>query len=140
MHDRDQRPRRGGNAVEFALTLPVFCLLVLGLCDYGYLFMISAGLDQAATLGCREGAITDPNMGDPIANAKSAISQMSALFCDGGPACTVTVTQLSAAAYAAPNETLECKVSRTIQPIAGFVPFPASLQSMAEYRLEWQLN
>ena len=36
------RRRRGANAIEFALTLPIFLALVLGTMDYGLIFMTQA--------------------------------------------------------------------------------------------------
>src|SRR6476619_3535339 len=49
------RRRRGANAIEFALTLPLFLFIVFATLDYGYLFAMQAMLDDAVVLSCREG-------------------------------------------------------------------------------------
>ena len=46
------KKQRGAVAIEMALVLPLFCLMLFGLIDYGYYFMV----DLAATNAVREGA------------------------------------------------------------------------------------
>ncbi len=132
--------RRGANAIEFALTMPVFLALVLGIMDYGYLYSIQAGLDNAVSLACREGSKIDPGSGgNPQSVAQADLNARSAYFCNG--ACVAAVTNLSTGAWAIPNKTLRCAITRTgIQPLTGFVPYPTSLSSTSYYRLEWQRN
>jgi Flp pilus assembly protein TadG len=141
------RPRRGGrraaNAIEFALTFPLFLVIVLGLVDYGYLFAVQAGLDNAAALACREGAMTDPAVGSPSAVATAELTSRSAMFCAG--ACTQSVQDLQTGAYVPPNRTLRCEVTRNVDPITGFsgvgvlsAMYPNAIGSVSYYRLEWQ--
>src|SRR5688500_16118035 len=114
-----QRTRRGANAIEFALTFPVFLFIVLGLIDYGYLFAIQAGLDNAVALACREGAMTDPNVGSPKPVAEAVLASRSTMFCSG--ACTApTVTDMQTGAYVPPNRTLKCEIYRDMHPLSGF--------------------
>lgn len=133
-----QGPRRGANAIEFALTLPVFVALVMGIIDYGYLFSLQSGLDAAVSLACREGSKIDPSRANPIAVAQSELNTRSAYFCNG--ACsTLTATDLSTGQWAIPNRTIECRAVMPNPPqLVGLVPYPTSIQSISYYRLEWQ--
>lgn len=135
--------RRGANAIEFALTFPLFLVIVLGLMDYGYLFAVQAGLDNAVALACREGAMTDPNQDSPEAVASAELTNRAAMFCSGS--CTLTVTDLATGDYVPPNRTLKCEAVRTIDPISGFsgigvlsALYPKAISSASYYRLEWQ--
>ncbi len=128
--------RRGGNAIEFALTLPVFVLVLMGLADYGYLFHLQAGLDNAVTAACREGAKVDPSFGDPQATAEAELDERAALFCEIG--CSSTVNDLQTGPYVVPDRTLECRITRPYEPLIGFIPTPDILSSVSYQRLEWQ--
>lgn len=130
--------RRGGNAIEFALTLPIFLAIVLGLMDYGYLFAVQAGLDNAVSLSCREGALVDPKIGEPVPTSSAAFAGRSGMWC--GPGCAFTATELLTGQYTRPNQSLRCRAARPIAPLSGFVPFPAAVVSVSYYRIEWQTD
>lgn len=132
------RHRRGHNAIEFALTLPFFLMLVLGLMDYGFLFAMQAGIDNATAMSCREGALADEARGqDPVLVATGQWAVRSTMFCDGG-SCNFTPTELSAGSYAVPNRTLRCEARRTMTSFTGILPYPTEISSVSYYRLEWQ--
>jgi len=135
VHTHPGRARRGANAVEFALTLPIFLMLVLGTMDYGLIFMTQAGLDSAVSIGCREGAMVDPLLGDPTIAAHDQVMALSSYWCTD-TACDITV--IDSGGPTAPTRTLSCRISRDTDAIIGFVPAPAELESISEYRLEWQ--
>ncbi|MEZ4239352.1 MAG: TadE/TadG family type IV pilus assembly protein [Myxococcota bacterium] len=130
-----RRARRGANAIEFALTLPIFLALVLGVMDYGNLFAIQAGMDNAVALSCREGALQDPAHASPIAVANNEFASRAPMFC--GPGCTFTVTPLNTGEYAYPHEALRCRAVRSVSSLSGYVPFPSTVESTSYYRLEW---
>lgn len=132
------RSRRGANAIEFALTLPVFLMIVLGLVDYGFLFGMQAGIDNATSLSCREGAMMDPNFGVPKDVAENDFNTRGAMFCGAG--CTNVAVDLATGDYAVPNRTLQCTTTRPMVPLVGFVPYPDTISSVAYYRLEWQVE
>jgi Flp pilus assembly protein TadG len=48
---------RGAEAVEFALVLPVFVLLVFGVVDFGYMINRDTMINNASREGAREGAL-----------------------------------------------------------------------------------
>lgn len=133
----ESRRRRGANAIEFALTLPLFLTLVLGVLDYGFLFGMQAGIDSAATLACREGAMVDPEFGSPTGEATSQFNNRAAFFC-AGSACTFTVNDLNSGNFAVPNRSLHCTATRVMSPLTGFVPYPTSISTISYYRFEWQ--
>ncbi len=129
-----KRPRRrGANAIEFALTLPIFLYLMLGVLDYGYLMMAHAILDAAAMEGTREGAITDPNNVADIAGvAESTAQGVAGALCGGD--CSYSCQDLGTA----PEREIACDLRWTIDPIIGLVPFPTQIQSEGRQLLEWQ--
>lgn len=125
--------QRGANIIEFALTLPFFVLLFLGVIDYGWVYASQAGINAAASMACREGAMVDANYGSPIDTAKLELNSRAAPWCNG-KTCVVAVTPM----YDVPDRALECSVQLPFTPLAGFVPHPTMLQATAIYRLEWQ--
>lgn len=137
------RLRRGANAIEFALTLPLFLFILFGLIEYGYLFAMQAGLDSAVALSCRTGAMVDPDNGSPVTDAEADFSKRGAIFCDGGGACSYAASDLQEGAYAVPNRTLKCEGTRTMTELTGLLPdeiYPKTIRSVSYYRLEWQRN
>jgi hypothetical protein len=131
------RSRRGANAIEFALTLPLYLTIVLGLMDYGFLFGMQAGIDNATSMACREGAMIDPVLGVPTTTAQNNFTARSGLFCGGG-VCANQAVDLNSGPYEVPNRTLRCTTVRNMAPLVGFVPYPATISSVSYYRFEWQ--
>jgi Flp pilus assembly protein TadG len=78
--------RRGQSAVEFALILPVFLLLVAGTIEFGRSFFAYGQLLQAVQGGVRYGAVLGNATND--AAIISRVRQVS----PGGAADTVTVS------------------------------------------------
>lgn len=52
--------QRGAAAVELALVLPLFLLLVVGVIDFGYFLFVSEVATNAAREGARAGSVVDP--------------------------------------------------------------------------------
>ncbi|MEQ1507889.1 MAG: TadE family protein [Myxococcota bacterium] len=130
--------RRGANAIEFALTLPMFLFVVLGVMDYGFLFAMQAGIDNAVSMSCREGSMRDPDRAiQPVTEANNQFAARSGTFCGAGE-CNFDAEDLQTGIYAKPNRTIHCTAVRTMTPLTGFVPYPATIQSQSFYRLEWQ--
>ncbi|MEN0066647.1 MAG: TadE family protein [Myxococcota bacterium] len=125
--------RRGANIVEFALTLPIFMAILLGLIDYGWVFASQSGIDAATMLACREGSMVDAIFKSPITEAEEELNERAAPWCTGGN-CTLSV----APRYTVPDRAIECSVQMPFRPLIGFVPLPATLEARSIYRLEWQ--
>lgn len=73
----DRRRRRGQSLVEFALLLPVFMILLLGLLEFGFVFAHHQGLEYATREGARTGAALsngqDGQNGLPVATTCTKI-------------------------------------------------------------------
>lgn len=69
---RGRRSERGAVAVEFAILLPVFLLLVCGICDFGHAFYMKQLVTNASRDGARYGSLystTLPNAFSPTIGA-----------------------------------------------------------------------
>src|SRR5919199_5492705 len=77
---------RGQTALEFALILPAFLLIVAGTIQFGQVFMAYAQLLQAAQEGARYGAVLPNTRNDAAIIAR--VQQVS----PGGASDTVTVS------------------------------------------------
>lgn len=82
------RLRRGSEAIEFALTVPVLLLLVSGIVDFGWYFWQQRELIDAVRQGARVGSVT-PRDQDAAARAVAAAQQTLA---DAGVPFTADVT------------------------------------------------
>ena len=68
--------RRGSQAIEFALILPVFLMLVFGGIDFLWFMIEIAQVQQAVSSGCRGGAATGVNVyTDPYTRAQELIEE-----------------------------------------------------------------
>lgn len=137
---RPNTPRRGSAAIEFALTLPIWIALIFALIDFGYLFYRFSSLDDAANVGCRDGAIVDPgdadqHIGRVIARASDRMREVLAAL--GDVDCDTCVFQ----AYtlgAPPQRSLVCVVTRDFDPLLGVYLGHRTLTTVQVARLEWQ--
>lgn len=138
---RQTRRRRGNNAIEFVLCLPVWFAVVMAIMDFGWLFYNQTSLDAAANLGCRAGSLIDPGDADEnIAEVKAVVLERmgQALIGPGGETCEDCV--LTASTWGSPpGRSLRCDVSRPFYPLIGmFISDGRSLSSKQIARLEWQ--
>lgn len=132
---RTRRNRVGAHIVEFALTLPVFTLLLAAIFDMGWLFYQQAMLDNAMHEGCRAGAIMDPDSNQPEAAARSEIMRLLAKVgqkCGGD--CNVRFER----GGALPAISMTCWVERDYNALFGLVPTPERIGSQTLIRFEWQ--
>jgi Flp pilus assembly protein TadG len=67
--------RRGAVLVEVALILPVFCALVFGAIEYGWLFTKAQQVSMAARAGARAGALAGGTSGDVSAAVSTTLAQ-----------------------------------------------------------------
>ena len=91
---RGRRSERGAVAVEFAILLPVFLLLVFGICDFGHAYYMKQLVTNASREGARYGTryTTDsttgahliPNAFDPTISAWITSKYASLLPDDAG--------------------------------------------------------
>ncbi len=135
-----RRVARGGAAIEFALLLPVFLLLVFAILEYGWVMLSQASLGHAARDGCRHGAVVSPWTGEgpdgSIDEAHAVIDERLAQFglsCDEFE-CEVTVSIDGDR----PDQVLTCGIARGYSPLIGLLPTPVRLTTTASAWLEYQ--
>lgn len=81
-----RRVDRGAAAVEFALIVPVLCLLLFGIISYGVMLSFRQSMSQAAAEGARAAAVT-LQKGSEQANGRAAVDGALESFgvtCVGG--------------------------------------------------------
>jgi Flp pilus assembly protein TadG len=97
---RRHDPERGAAAVEFALVLPLFLLLVFGIVDFSRAFNVQLTLSDAAAEGARALATgATATVAEDAARAAlqstavpaSAVTFPAPVACDGGPRASMTV-------------------------------------------------
>jgi len=134
------RDQRGAAAVEFALVLLPFFLLVFGAVDFGWAVNRDVLVNNAAREGAREGSL------NPNAAAVTGVVRSSLPAADAARA-TVTVAcrkasgvDCSSFAAAAPGDTVVVTVSLPhawITPVGEMVrPGGTTLTKRAEMRIE----
>ena len=120
--ERGQRPvERGQSLVEFALIVPVFMLLLLGLLEFGFIFQNHQGLEYATREGARTAAALangqNGQNGSPTGTACTTIDDQviaavqRVLTGKGSPVTVANVTQIRIYKY---DDT-------TQGPAAGFI-------------------
>lgn len=135
--------RRGANAIEFALTLPVFLVLIMGIIDYGFYFGGQAVLDAAVLEGTRLGAITDPADGADLEDiAETRMEEIASMMCGSNCVynCEDRTVNLVIAGDTEPIRELACTINWPITPLVGLVPMPSNITSRGRQLLEWQRN
>ncbi len=125
MRARAPRNRqRGVAAIEFGLVLPILCLLIFGLIDYGYWFMI----DLAATNAVREGARAATTLAGPCSTGSAlGISTINTYISNTGLA-GLTVAPACACTTVASGPQYQCSVVINFQRLTGYslVPMPSA--------------
>jgi Flp pilus assembly protein TadG len=124
------RRRRGANAIEFALVMPVLFAIVTGMMDYSWIFMLRNGAMNAARVGARAGAITAQGDDPDGAAAASALRMWNGLGVGGDP--TIVAFRTGDPQLMAVRVTVD--VSNTI----GLVLGPKQVQVTAVERMEDQ--
>ena len=128
--------RRGANAIEFALTFPVFIALMFGLIDFGAYFAGLAITDSITSQSCRSGALLDPLVEAPEAAAeeemRNLVESMPFIQCNEGCSLEATIEG------AAPSSHLVCKATVETQILTGMTPVPDLIGSSSMTRMEWQ--
>lgn len=132
-----RQSRRGANALEFALTLPTFLLLIFGLIEYGGYFASQAMVDSIVSIGCREGAMIDPLLEDVPSVIEERMLELveglPLLDCDGR--CVITAAETGVV----PGRSLTCQVSVPYVGLTGWpVGLPEDVMAGSLMRYEWQ--
>lgn len=133
--------RRGANAVEFAILLPVFVLLLGGSIDLSWYMVQRGAMRTAVARGCRQGSLVDPGVADVSAGTvydRAKTSILSIYEASAGE-CTscIVFTQMEGTT---PNRALRCRLTA---PWSGLAPTlsnltPGGLEDEVVVRMEFQ--
>lgn len=136
----EHRGRRGANAVEFALILPIYCAIMSGIFDYGWMFYYKSAMDSAVAYGCRQGSVVDPGLSevDMPTVLVTAEAQMKAGITQYGATCDGTCVSSAEVYGTNPARSIKCGLTREWNPLFGFWTHGITLQSTTVMRLEWQ--
>lgn len=119
---RIRSPRRGANAVEFALIAPVFFLMTFGIIEFGWFFWHKSTTIDAVRSGCRAGSLFAANdipQNDTAVDV--ALREMGSRLQTGG-VCTSECAIDAYTQRAAGTEFLYCTAAVDYDPLLGFLP------------------
>jgi Flp pilus assembly protein TadG len=119
--------RNGQSLVEFALVLPIFLLIVLGIVEFGRLWETVNVLTSAAREGVRVAAVTGPDGSQVQSAAQNLLS-----------AANITGATISISGPSGANE-VSVTVQMTYVPITGsFIPGIGSLSLSRTSTMRWE--
>lgn len=124
-----QADRRGNNAIEFALLLPVLLTLVFGALEYSWYFVQYEAVVRAAQVGVRAGSQIKRSLNPQTTAANVAKSTLTTSQPALGATATATGSVLT-------NNTVQIILSAPYKPLIKFVPTPATVTYTAVMRLE----
>ena len=126
--------RRGANTIEFALTLPVFVVLLAAVVDYGWYFFGVAMGEMAVHRGCRAGATVDPVRGNPHA---AVVAEMGTWLGAIGTSCG-EATCATRQEGDLTNLHLVCEVHWDYDGLLGVAPTPPVIHRLASAHQSFQ--
>ena len=125
IHPRLKR-KRGGAAVEAALLLPIFIMLLSAILDYGYYFFIASSATQAVRNGVRM-AVTKDTVGTmeslAAAHATEAMENFN-LTCKVSLGCKLTHSHKTLTYSGESFTTYRLSMERPFEAPMGMVPVP----------------
>jgi Flp pilus assembly protein TadG len=119
---------RGASAVEFALVLPIFVLLVFGIMEAGWLFAQQVEVRNAAREGARLAVVDYADAG----TMRSEVCDRAALSRDRAQV-----------GFTLGSDTAVVEVTQTYASLTGVIPSfnnGITIRSVAEMRLETEID
>ncbi len=111
------RDNRGQELVEYALTLPILLLLVLGIMEFGVTIFVYNTMAQGAREGARVGAVLDGTLEEIKQPIKEAVvARTGGLALSGEENINVDVAYTEA-----PSDTVQVTVHYTHTLITGMI-------------------
>ena len=128
------RNRRGNQAVEFALVLPVLMILVAGTIDFGWYLHLKHDLVNAMGQAARAGAAGDElSDAERVAMARTVAADIwSSAGGEGELVLEVSTTGASPTANIIVTGTIDFDSVRLI----GYIPAPATIEHTAAMWIE----
>lgn len=131
MFDRKRRSRRGAYAVEFALVLPIYAIILAGTIDFGWWMHLQGSMVECAREGARQGSLIDQGANPDVTAALAATSAWTNTELPD----QVEFTALISGAAACPDETVTVTGTLTYTPFFGTLPIPVETVYTATMRL-----
>jgi hypothetical protein len=139
--------RRGSNAIEFAILLPVYLSLVSAGVDLGWLLFHRASLDFAVNRGCRDGSMVDYGaLSTKHLAADRARVKMRDYMLQSGATCGESATcvhdgtnvVIKAAMVDDGNPStadlsVQCEMGIRVRPVFGLMPYTGYSRSHPMY-------
>lgn len=125
--------RRANTAIEVALTLPLFLVLLAGVLEWGLVLPRQSVVEHCARDAARAGALTESS-DDPAGAAAARARQRLAEAGFDVDAATVTAVVMSSAV----GDLVSVEISLPYPPLLGLVPTGATLEGTGRMRLEDQ--
>jgi Flp pilus assembly protein TadG len=123
-------PRRGANAVEFALILPVLLTFVFGVIDLGWAHLLRHAASSAATAGARSGALSAQDAAPNDRAAEAAQDRWNELGLTASPTIVAFRQGIP--------EVMVVRVQAPLEPLVGFVVSEGTVEVTAVQRMEDQ--
>ncbi|MBA2319754.1 MAG: pilus assembly protein [Deltaproteobacteria bacterium] len=127
-----RKRRRGSNAIEFALTLPLFLLLLSAVMDFSWYFFTTWRLSASLREGARIGSVT-PNADDPVSTAEDEAEDRGV-----GYGLVWTTVPVGVVVDNPPQRRMELSGTVEVTKLIGLVPMPTVATSTVVIRLEDQ--
>jgi len=121
--------RRGSNAIEFALILPVLLTLIFGAMEYSWYFVQYEAVARSASQGARAGSQVKLSSGP----TSSAILAAKATLTSSFPALSASATVTSTVTG---GNTINVSIAVPYKPLIRYLPAPATLTYSSSMRLE----
>jgi Flp pilus assembly protein TadG len=125
--------RRGNQAIEFAITVPILLILLSGIIDLGHYMWVADGLVNTVAQAGRLGALTNSDDEDPVvvstgvANASWAASELPG-----------TLTFVSAISGTDPDAFIVVSGTVPLTTWFGFLNLPTTVSYTHTVRLMYQ--
>ena len=135
-----RRARRGANAVELALTMPVFVAVLGGVFDYTWYLYRQSALDSSTHLGCRVGSTIDPGEADAqlgVVETEATDAVVSAMSSAGIPCDGDCVVQIETFGVT-PGRSLRCITQQDFTPLVGIALGARQITARSAVRFEFQ--
>ncbi|HJN72576.1 MAG TPA: TadE family protein [Myxococcota bacterium] len=132
-----KRNRRGANHIEFALVLPIFIAIILGMMEYSWAFFIRSAVTTSVRDGCRSGSVIHPD-DDYETVAVEAMRETLAEYQIDCADLSTTCTEIITTSGMNPAESLECRLEVDYDPLIGYVPVPTDIAAESIVLFELQ--
>lgn len=124
------RSRRGSKAIEFAISLPIYVVIMSGIVDFGWYFKQRMNVTMAARDAVRAGSLV-PIDEEPVPEAvQHGHDTLAVAGITGEVVCEY--------AGDAPDQAIACDVSAPFSGIIGITPLPDAFHASAVMRMEEQ--